>query len=182
MGIARTTPDVLLLNIRGQLAANMGWKPGPPQLPSALIWPLERLYIATLEVPAMNVQGDQYLTIRMMGLEPVESAIHGAGRLDFRTKMPVTITISSRLNLDDIAQQVAWLTDASLGNIRFETAIINALSLYWPTDANGNGLCYEPLILRRGNVPEIDKQMTGWGQSALTFSIDYVQDMDQSVQ
>jgi len=167
--IIRTTPDVLLLAVRDKLKTALGW-------------PLERLYIATLEVPPVNVQADQYATIRMMGLNPVKSIIHGAGRVDYRVQMPVAITISSRADLDDIAQQIIWLTDLSLGHLKFEVAIINALGCIWFEDAAGNGYLYEDIILERGDVPKLDKKESGWGQSTLTFSLDFVLDLDQTVQ
>lgn len=150
------------------------------RLMSKLDWPAERVKISLKDDSSHPHQ--QYL--RLWPRSSVSFAIyrHGGGRLDTRVMRRLAVKLYTRLALDESGDDEQWLTNATLGHLDVEHAIIDALENYAPVDEDMNWLVYQPMKLQPVSEPDKDAEEPEWGSTVQEYDLSYVLDLDQNDQ
>jgi len=116
--------------------------------------------------------GDADLLLRPGSFLPTGNET-GAGRYDTRIRRILEIAVRTRLEVDEVGQDLHWLRDDAR-HLALEEAVLAALEIFPPEDAAGNILLAEPMRLVDGTAAEKRKDKRGWGQSVLRFEMIYV--------
>jgi hypothetical protein len=128
-------------------------------------------------------QGDNDLVVKLHGIRPEQEVIAAAGRIDSRFHRILSVTVRSRLGVDETTRDYTWLTDAQLGHFALEEAVIDSLHIGWtPTDDAGNVLVVQPVRLVSVSDTVKSQQTNDWGMSRLDFDIYFQQALDQTQQ
>src|SRR5262245_61738184 len=138
------------------------------------------------EVP-FNAHGDNYIYLRLESSTFDQPDVKGAGRIDLRWNCRFSVTIRSRLALDESNMDWLWLTDEALGHVATIDMVLEALTMYAPEDADRNLLVAEPIrplsvsrpAKELGNEQFPNKE---WGESVILFEMVFEQQLDQGIQ
>jgi len=132
--------------------------------------------------PPFRPIGDGYVTLWLRGGTVDEDYSDGGGRVTTVLRRRLTVIVNTRLLLDEVTRDFAWLTDQTLGHYAREHAVFDSLQKFWPVDAQQNTLTIEPISLR--TVSDVVKPRTepGWGRSAVDFEVPYDLALDQTKQ
>lgn len=169
--VIRTSLEVILPVIVQRLVDVTGF-PSP-----------ERVYLTIEDPVGYHNQADQYIAVQVLTENPNMMLVDTGGRFDARTKRQINVHLRTRLNLDEVGHDTAWLVNASLGHLRVEHQINDALQGYEPVDASNNWLVSEPMDPGSITAPRKAKEeIPGWGESVLSFLIPYINNFDQSYQ
>lgn len=129
-------------------------------------------------VPKM--QADQDVVLRGGSFISRAEAFDGAGRTCTKFRRYLIMYPRNRLALDEGDRDDTWLTDPTKGFYYFEEACCAALSGYFPQNANQDLLTYEEIRISEGTDP-IKSQIDGqWGDSAVTFEVEYLFSLGQA--
>lgn len=165
---APTTLNVVLLALQAKLIA-------------ALTFPAERVLLLARDGESHRPQADQYVSIRSRA-QRWDRSRTGAGRFDNRVRRRLTVTLSTRLLLDESSEDTDWMTHATLGHFVTEQALFDALEMWQPTNDDGDVLLFEPVHLEEATQAEKLRTDEGWGDAAYSFDACFVLDLDQTVQ
>lgn len=132
------------------------------------VWPAD-------EVPTFAA--DQDVIVRVMGERPEQGVIEGAGRYDDRRERSLEVAVRTRVQLDQAGQALQLLTHASLGHLRMEDLVVEALQLFSPPSRRG-GVLAAPLFAGRWTAPQRMKSNPDWVWSTLDVPLSYVRDLD----
>ncbi len=146
-----------------------------------LSFPAERVLTLADDEIRPHTQADQVLLIRAR-TQRWDRVRDGAGRFDNRVKRRCTVTLQTRLLLDETTQDLEWLENATLGHYAREHQIFDALEIYILLDVAGNWLLYEPIHLEEAGAAEKPPKQAGWGQASYSFDLCFVLDLDQTRQ
>ncbi len=147
----------------------------------ALTFPPERVLLVGRDEINYDPQADQYLLLRARK-GSWDKARDGGGRFENRHRRRITVTLRTRLSLDESSQDALWLTDPTLGHNVTEHALFNALEMWQAEDSNLNLLLLEPVHLDEATAAERPAKEYGWGDAAYSFDALYDLDLDQSIQ
>ena len=167
-----TSLDVILPVLRARLVSVTG-------LPAERVGALQRN-----DVP-FNAHGDNYVFLRVEDSSFDMADIIGAGRIDSREEVLLSLTVRSRLATDEANMDWKWLTDESYGNLRLRHRCIDALLCFQPLDDDGNWLVTEPIkptTTRRPRKEEGKAPNREWGESTTWWKMTYHLDLDQLYQ
>jgi hypothetical protein len=139
----------------------------------------DHIFMVAVDDPP-HTMGDSDILLRPMRISPTQPK--GAGRVERRVRRLLKVIVRTRLALDEVDRDFAWLEDASLGHFVMEEAVVNWLDTFQPTDGSGNALTFEPLDWVPSSQPEKEKADSSWGRSELFFEIPYILTLDQSLQ
>jgi len=150
------------------------------RIQDVLLFPPERvLVVASDDHP--DLQADQLVWLRARR-QSWEKAATGGGRFNNVVKRRCTVTLRTRLLLDAPADDLAWLTDASLGHYAREHSLFDALECFQPVDDDDNWLVHEPIHLADAGDAERPPDCAGWGQAVYGFDVSFTLDLDQGYQ
>ncbi len=154
------------------------------RLMDQLDFPPERvLVVAQRRGRIRHDQADTYLELQPGAQSPVDiSTWHGAGRYDLRVNRVVRVKIWTRLALDEINEDFQRLTNASLGHLKTEGQVYDALAGYQPTDDEGNWLVAEPIRPGSATEPDSDGEENGWINSTVSFDMEFLVPLDITYQ
>lgn len=136
--------------------------------------------IAAGDVAVPHFQADQDVVLRLMGETPdPDEDGSGRGRVCDLRRRTVVVECRTRVYLDDVAQDVVRLTDASLGHLALEDNAYDAAERWIATDSDGNALALGGFV---GAVsdPKPDKDDRNWVSSRFPLVIPYQRALDQS--
>ena len=168
MAAGHTNLSTVLLALQAWLVTKLGF-------------PAERVLIEARDSLDFNPQADQYAWIRPRSQRWAAQRT-GGGRFDNRVRRRTTVTLRTRLLLDESTQDAQLLTNASLGHLPTEHALFNALEMWQPFDTDGSPLLYEPLAVEEARGVDKVPEQPGWGQDSYAFDLPFVLDLDQTVQ
>lgn len=97
----------------------------------------------------------------------------GAGRTHARFHRFLHMYPRVRLALDETGSDLTYLTHPTLGQLAWEEACANALIGFTPIDSSGNQLTECELRLADGTDPVRGRMDQQWGESSITFEIEY---------
>lgn len=163
MGILYTTTTPILLAVQANLVA-LG------VLPSSQI-----LVVGTDDEP--KIVADKIIQLWPQDLVDNKALTHGAGRNGTHIEEPFWCQICTNLQTDEVDRNLQGFTDPKLGNYALRTKVLDAMHLFWPTDAAGNALTVCPIHLgngRKGVKPRTPRG-GGWTTSNIVFEITYRQ-------
>lgn len=158
-GVPRTDLRTLVLAVRARLV-------------SELEWPAERVLVVAEDEHDYAPHGDQLLELRL-GDQEWGKEREGAGRWDQRVKRKVTLTLWTRVQLDEPTTDLILLTDRTLGHLAAELAVCDALEGWTPTNQKGLDLCHEEIKVRGVGKAEKPKRRPGWARSSFSFELHY---------
>ncbi len=164
----RTTLNAVLLALRAMLETATGF-------------PDERVLLLARDDLPYRPQADQYITIRPRS-QRWDRIRTGSGRFDNVVRRRMTVTLYTRLLLDENSEDLLWMTDATLGHFAVEHTLFDALEMWQPTDTDGNLLLREPVALEEASQAERSHKEEGWGQASYSFDACYVLDLNQAIQ
>lgn len=124
-----------------------------------------------------HTMGDADLVLRPGRFVPTGNET-GAGRYDTRIRRLLEVAVRSRLESDEVDSDQLWLLQDA-AHLALEEAVIAALQIFPPEDADSNILLAEPMRLADGAAAERRKDKRGWGQSVLTFEMVYVLPLEE---
>lgn len=127
-----------------------------------------------------TVAAAQDVIVRLMGELPDEGIIHGSGRYDDRRHRTLEVSVRTRLHLDQIGQNLQQLTHASLGHLRMEDLVVEALELYSVAGTAGDVLT-APLRVGRLTTPGKLRSNPDWICSTFTVECEYSRDLDAAI-
>ncbi len=166
--VLRSKFSTILLAVQARLVAKLGF-------------PLERVLVSKKD-PPFFAQGDQFVVVRPRGFRVSEPIVGAAGRVDTRIMRRFTVTLWTRLVLDETDRDTEWLTDPTLGHLDQENAVIDAVQIFWPATSGDDLLTTYPIRLVDGSEPGELPSAKEWGASTLTFEAQYEISLDQSEQ
>jgi hypothetical protein len=162
------------------------------RLALVLRWPAERVRLTDPdEVTTKNLptQADQvcYYWPDLGSLD----VFFGAGRLDTRLKVPITVAVFTRTRADEIGDAQRWL---SL-HLDVVGGVLDALVAFQPNDfapdtnpdwdgaPDPSWLVAQPLVPAPVSKPRRNlRSLSGWGESRLTFAAYLIVPLDQAYQ
>ncbi len=147
----------------------------------SLTFPPERVLLVGRDDLNYDPQADQYLLLRARK-GGWDKARDGGGRFENRHRRRVTVTLRTRLALDESSQDALWLTHPALGQYVTEHALFNTLEMWQAEDSDGNVLLLEPVHLDEATAAERPAKEYGWGDAAYSFDALYDLDLNQDVQ
>lgn len=148
------------------------------RLVDALGWPEERVLVVAADDATYDPHA-QYLMVRP-GRQRWERHHEGAGRHDSRVRRRCTVTLRTRVELDEATSDLSRLTHESLGHFAAEHLVCDALELWAPEDLESNWLLVEPLHLEDAAEAERPPKRLGWAQSTAAFDLVFVLSLTQS--
>lgn len=137
-----------------------------------------RVFVSALgadDVPRFSATQD--LILRPQGEEPLAGIVDGSGRYDRRTRRSFEAIVRTRVLLDQSGRDSVRLTDASLGHLALEDAVVDALELYHLADSAGDALA-APLRVGRLTGPQRLRDDRTWVWSAFTVEVEHRRDLD----
>jgi hypothetical protein len=141
------------------------------RLLAALSWPVERVIMAMKDGSHPH---NQYLRLWPRAATAFDVYRHGAGRTDTRVRRMLAIKLWTNLGVDEVNSNQQWLTQASLGHLVNEHAIINALENWTPTDSAGNNLLVQGMKLHPVSEPEKPNvEEPEWGFTVQEYDLQY---------
>lgn len=123
---------------------------------------------------------EQYVRLAVKARTPDDASVEGRGRVYPLARAMLSCTLRTRVLTDKATADRAALTADGRGHLRAEELIWDALTNFYPTDAEGNWLVAEPLKPRQGASPL--RPPKEWTQSVLDFQVSYLWDLTQSYQ
>jgi hypothetical protein len=144
-------------------------------------FPPERCFPTVEDPVGYHCQADQYIVLQIDTEDTNLMTNEAEGRFDDRQMRRIAVHLRTRLNLDETGHDYQWLLNATLGHLRLERQIKDALSGFIPVDSGDNwlGLCgMDPAPVQRPR--KANPAEPGWGESVLGFVIPYIQDLDQT--
>jgi len=170
MAVVRSSLDLIVLAVRDQLA-------------TILREDTSHVRIVDGDEEFEDTVAEQYLCLWPGDEGPVDAIVMGGGRVDGRLAAMLKVWVRTRNALDATGDAESWLTDPQRGHLAFRAAIWDALLIFLPVDANGNGLCVQPLWPGRATSPRRRKKNDiEWGESLMTFTAIYEASVDQGMQ
>jgi hypothetical protein len=117
------------------------------------------------EVPRLDGDFDVLLVVGGWRGESSERDRHH--RRVFRR---LTVIVRFRSELDEVASDHLWLTRGG-GAADLEESLSEALQNFWPADADGNQLTFQPLDVGGTLDPERHPKDRGWGQVGISTEL-----------
>lgn len=148
---------------------------------TALSFPPERVQVMARDDNTFDPQADQYVMIRAK-TQRWNKARDGGGRFYNLAERRITVTLRTRLALDESTQDVEWTTNPTLGHYVTEHALFDALEMWQADDVDGNLLLNEPVHLEEASAAEKPAAERGWGQAGYSFDACFLLDLDQAIQ
>jgi hypothetical protein len=140
--------------------------------------PAERCFVSQADEQPYDAQADQYLWLRVEDGGEDQGIRDGAGRLDARETVTLTVTARTRLALDEPGRDLSWMTHASLGHLRLAHAVKKALDGWQPTDGESNVLTTCPIRLLTPRKPRKDRKQPEWGESVQVYEMEILLNLD----
>jgi hypothetical protein len=130
------------------------------------------------QVPFIDSEMDILLRVRSLTVDDAQYI--GAGREFCRNDRIIDVIPRTRDARDDVATDLAWLTDETLGHLALEDQIYDALEEFSPVRAaDGMDLLIVPLHLLRTSDPVRGTRASNaawtWGHSVMSFMASYQQ-------
>lgn len=129
------------------------------------------------DVPFVNSEMD--ILLRVRGFTPDDAQYIGAGREFCRNDRVLDVTPRLRDARDDVATDLAWLTDSKSGHLALEDSIYDALEEFFPPRLDNTPMLIVPMWLIRTSDAVRGLRSTNsawsWGQSTMSFMVSYQQ-------
>jgi hypothetical protein len=139
----------------------------------------ERVGLWLDDHPPVWSQAEQIVLVRPLGGKPDPNG-EGGGRADARLTRRIRVNLWTRLAMDETGRDTKWLTETTLGHLRFEALIYDALWLFLVQDDELNWLSLYPMPLIGVGTPEKDKKEPQWGRTFFDFDVTYRPVLDQT--
>ena len=166
---ARTTPRAFLPVIVARLVTVTG-------LDST------RVVISVLEAEKVPLfAAFQDVIVRPVDEFPDTTVIDGAGRWENWRRRILQVSVRTRVQLDPAGQNLVQLTDASLGHLALEDAVMEALEIFNVPGDNDDVLT-APLRTGHFSKPEQMKQNPAWVVSTVEVEVLYRRELDVSLE
>lgn len=162
---ARTNPETILLAVLARLAETT--ELDESRIILSIIQPED--------VPTFAAFQD--VVVRAMSEMPDSGAVHGAGRHHDLRERTIEVSARTRVQLDQTAQALAQLTDATLGHLILENLIVEALQEWLAPGSDGDVLT-APMEVGRLTTPARLRTNPDWVCSTFTVNFQYVRDLD----
>lgn len=142
--------------------------------------PAERCLVLARPMPRLG-QADQVAWLRPRGEVEEPGFDDGAGRGDTRYRATIELGLRTRLAFDEATQDLEFLTNASLGHLRMERLIRNAVHGWIVEDSAGDLHTDHPIRVRRLEAPDRPSEQD-WGETLMELELEYEYDFDQDEQ
>lgn len=185
--VIRSTTSAILLAVQARLRYYLDTR--LTLLAQAAVLPSEAIAVCIAEpedVPHYTAARE--LLIAPQEEESDDDSSTGGGRVHTQCYRTFHVVCRSRLDLDQVGQDVARLTDASLGHLALEHGVKDALHIWMPTGVSAvtsdvdDILVEYPIHWRRTSRTRPDRGDRSWVSSTLVFEVGYTDALNQDDQ
>lgn len=141
----------------------------------------DQIFLAMRMNVPLHDQADQYITILPLHQRVYQPLSDGAGRWATEVHGRINVYIRARLALDEAYRDTEWLTNNTLGILKTQHAVIDALQMFLPVYSNSTPMLLEPMRLMYVNEPRKERQSPDWGELMCEFRVSYKLHLDTSV-
>lgn len=153
-----TTLDTLLLALKSQVETKMGLQDNT-------------VFVGLSPDENMFQASDQYVVVTPGPQAIANGYVAGTNPTTLAFNGTVSVTLWSRLGLDQAPRSEIFLTDSTYGAIPALGRLISALHLFYPVDTNGNKLTLLPVKVDKIDSYARDFKGVGWGALKVSFRL-----------
>ena len=125
------------------------------------------------ELSKFRIDNDRCIVVRPKSLPPDPGVQAGAGLYKLRLDPVITVSIWSRLWIDQQGQDTAYMHDSSLGIAALQTNVMNSLEQYMPITSGGNYYFIQPMRMNPAGWQFPIKRVAEWGICSCEFNFPF---------